>query len=241
MGKRFLVFQHTAWEGPGKNLLAAAAKHQVSLEVVRVWEEEIPALTVYDALLVLGGGPNVEQESRFPFLVPEKAAIRKSLADDRPYLGICLGHQLLAEVLGAKVGKNTRVSVGFTAGFLTHAGHEHPVLQGLGNEVTLFKWHSQAVLEPLPRHLNVLATSRECAIEAISLANRPHILGLQNDNHAAAPADVGKWLKHDNDWLEQVGVTGPETAAILSDAEYYEQETGRDFAVIFANFLKLIG
>lgn len=238
-GKNLLVFQHTPWEGPGQHLLAAAAKHNVDLNVVKVWAEEIPDLAPYDALLVLGGGPNVDQEERYPFLVAEKAAIRKSLADNRPYLGICLGHQLLAEALGARIGKNRQVSVGFTTGHLTHAGHAHPLLQGLPDELVLFKWHGQAVLEPLPRHLSILATSRECAIEAISITGRPHILGVQNDNHAASPADVSRWLKHDADWLERVGVSEDKKSAIREDAGYYEKETGRDFAVLFANFLRL--
>lgn len=241
MGLRLLVFQHTPWEGPGRLLLAAAARHRVHLEVVRVWAEPIPALTGYDALVVLGGGPNVDQEERFPFLGAEKAAIRRSLADNRPYLGFCLGHQLLAEALGARIGRNPRASVGFTAGYPTHHGQAHPALRGLAEGWPLFKWHGQAALEPLPRHLDILATSRECAVEAISVAGRPHILGLQNDNHAAAPADVGEWLRHDADWLELVGVDEAARKAILNQAIRREDETGRDFAVLFANFLTLVG
>lgn len=240
MGKRILVFQHTPWEGPGRYLQAAAATHRTSLEIVKVWQEEIPELSPYDALLVLGGGPNVNQEKHFPFLTAEKAAIRRSLADNRPYLGICLGHQLLAEALGARVGKNPCVSVGFTTGYLTQAGLVHPIFRGLPKELTLFKWHAQTVQEPLPRHINILATSGDCAIEAISVVNRPHIIGVQNDNHAAAPTDVVSWLRNDADWLKQVGVKASEANNIREDATHYASETGRDFEVLFANFLLLV-
>ncbi len=239
MGKKFLVFQHTPWEGPGVLLLKAAEKHRVSLEVIKVWEELIPDPDPYDAMLVLGGGPNVDEEAQYPFLAREKIAIRRSLADNRPYLGICLGHQLLAEALGATVGRNHRFSVGFTTGYLTHQGHAHPALRGLPDGLTLFKWHAQAVLEPLPRHLEVLATSKECAIEAISVINRPHILGVQFDNHAADPADVMVWLKHDADWLARLGLTPAEHVAILAEAKRKRNKSEVEFELLFANFLRL--
>jgi len=240
MGKKFLVFQHAPWEGPGQLLLEAAMKHRVELEVIKVWAELIPDPDPYDALLVLGGGPNVDEEGKYPFLAREKNAIRRSLADNRPYLGICLGHQLLAEALGTTVGRNHRFSVGFTTGYLTHQGHTHPAFSGLPDGLSLFKWHAQAVLEPLPRHLEVLATSKECGIEAISVINRPHILGVQFDNHAAAPADVENWLRQDAKWLDHLGLTPAERAAILTEATRQREKCAAEFELLFANFLQLL-
>lgn len=239
MGKKFLVFQHTPWEGPGRFLLEAARRHQVELSVVKVWEELIPDPDPFDALLVLGGGPNVDEEEQYPFLAREKTAIRRALADNRPYLGICLGHQLLAEALGAKVGKNHRHSVGFTSGYLTHHGHAHPAFQGLPEGLTLFKWHAQTVQEPIPRHLEVLATSKECAIEALSVVNRPHILGVQFDNHAADPADVQEWLRHDAGWLARLGLTPADHQEIQAAAELCREKSAAEFELLFANFLRL--
>jgi GMP synthase-like glutamine amidotransferase len=240
MGKHFLVFQHNSWEGPGLLLRETAQRHRVNLKVVRVWEEPIPALDHFDALLVLGGTPNIEEEAKYPFLVREKAVIRRSLAENRPYLGICLGHQLLAEALGGKVGRNHRFSVGFTTGYQTHFGHAHPAFQGLPDDLTLFKWHAQAVQEPLPRHLEILATSKECAIEAISVTDRPHLLGVQFDNHAADPADVGAWLGHDGKWLDRLGLSPADHSVILNEAMRLRQKSAAEFELLFANFLRLI-
>jgi GMP synthase-like glutamine amidotransferase len=237
---KFLVFQHSPWEGPGKILRETARVNNIELEIVRTWEEKIPELAPYDCLLVLGGGPNVDQEKEFPFLTEEKKAIRKSLSDDRPYLGFCLGHQLLAEALGAEVGKNHKSSIGFTTGYLTHNGYQHPVFYGLPDCFPIFKWHGQAVREPLPRHLKILATSVDCQIEAISVVNRPHILGLQFDNHSASKDEVSAWLDHDRTWLESLTDITIDREQILAAAEENCIRINCEFEMLFNNFLRVI-
>ncbi len=90
MARKFLVFQHSHWEGPGKYLKGAAKKKRVLLDIIHLWRgDAIPALSEYNALIVLGGGPNVNEEEQFPFLVREKMAIRKALQEDKAYLVIC--------------------------------------------------------------------------------------------------------------------------------------------------------
>lgn len=240
MARKFLVFQHSPWEGPGKFLREAAQQNNVELEVVKTWAEKIPDLNPYDCLLVLGGGPNVDQEKEFPFLVEEKKAIKKSLADNRPYLGFCLGHQLLAEALGAKVGPNHKSSIGFVTGYLTHHGHNHPAFTGLPDCFPIFKWHAQTVKEPLPGHLRVMATSIDCQVEALSVIDRPHILGLQFDNHSASPPEVEFWLDNDEKWLASLQDQAIDRNKILGDAERNRTRIGCEFAIFMTNFLKLI-
>ncbi len=99
MMKRLLVFQHMPWEGPGQHLIRSAEKLRVGLDIVEVRHQPIPDISSYDGLIVLGGGLNVDQEEDYPFLKSEKEAIRRSLEADMPYLGFCLGHQLLADAL----------------------------------------------------------------------------------------------------------------------------------------------
>ena len=89
MAKRFLVFQHMSWEGPGVHLIRSAENLGLNLEIIEVWHQEIPDLSPYDGLIVLGGSPNVDQEEQHPFLRAEKAAIRRALATDKSYLGFC--------------------------------------------------------------------------------------------------------------------------------------------------------
>lgn len=238
MAKIFLTFQHMPWEGPGIHLIRSAEKRDIKLEVVEVWHEPIPDLAPYDALIVLGGGPNVDQEEKYPFLRAEKAAIRRSIEEERPYLGFCLGHQLLADALGANVGDNFCRSVGFIEGQLTKEGSHHPLLQRLPQTFSIFKWHAQAILPPVPKHIEVLVTSLECLVEAISVTNRPHIVGLQFDNHAATCANVTKWLEEDSNWLSHSPRVNP--SKVLADAKLLEKSVGEQFEILFGNFMKLV-
>ena len=239
MAKNIVVFQHNPWEGPGIHLVNAFARHDLEFHIIHVWKEDIPDVTSYDAMIVLGGGPNVDQDVTYPFLAAEKKAIQKAVANDLPYLGFCLGHQLLADVLGARVGPNFQSSIGYTEGFLTHEGKKHPLFKDLPKKIPLFKWHGQSVQEPLPEHIRVLATSAECQVEAISIQDRPHILGLQFDNHTA-PENVKEWLIMDSKWLSSLTDRKIDPAVILADAQKYSDSISSQFTKLFDNFFSLI-
>ena len=237
MTKRYLVFQHMDWEGPGIHLLRSAEKMGVKLEVVEVWHQPIPDLSPYDGLFILGGSPNVDQENVYPFLRAEKTAIRHIVENDKSYLGFCLGHQLLSDVLGLRVGPNTCRSVGFIEGYLTSQGRQHPLFQNLPDTLPLFKWHGQAALPPVPNHVEVLVTSPDCQVEAISLRGKPHVIGLQFDNHAGSKLDAATWLEGDREWLSQPPQVDP--AVVLTEAEKLETVMGEQFEILFENFIKM--
>jgi len=235
-GKGFLIIQHMDWEGPGQHLLAALQEAGVGYRVVEAWHEALPELAPLAGLIVLGGSPNVDEEERFPYLGPLKAAIRETIAAGRAYLGFCLGHQLLGHVLGCRVGPLPQKSVGFITGELTPAGRAHAVFQGLPSPLPLFKWHGQGVLPPLPPEVEILARSAAAPVEALGLAGNPRVVGLQFDNHAGA-LDVAKWLEHDRDWA--LSGTGVDPEAVMAQARRREADMGREFRGFMNNFLRL--
>ncbi len=237
MARRFLVLQHTPWEKPGRVLGRCAAQHGITLKTVAVWRQAIPDLRRYDGLIVLGGSPNVDQEDIYPFLAEEKEAIRRALALDLPCLGFCLGHQLLAHVLGGRVGDNLQPCAGFSVGYLTTDGRQHPAFAALPREFPMFKWHAQAVLAPLPKEFVVLATSRQCEVEAFSLDGRPHVVGMQFDNHCAAPDEVMVFLREDQHWFATVTHGRSSPAAIEQDARRWAATIDGLFARFFAGFV----
>lgn len=240
MPRKFAVFQHTPWEGPGKLLLKSARRHHVTLQVIRVWEQPIPDLSTFVGLIVLGGSPNVAQEETFPFLRYEKKVIKEWVAVGRPYLGFCLGLHLLAESLGAIIGRNFRASIGFTQGYLTTAGRQHPAFCNMEKQLPLFKWHDQSILSPVPRRCSILATSAECQVEALSILDNPAVIGLQFDNHVADFEEVAEIIQKDQKWLSSITDRVVDPRSILNDARKYEKSIALQFESFFGNYLKLL-
>lgn len=238
MPLRFLVLQHASWTGPGQYLQQAAKHLKVELTPVRVWRQAIPDLVDFDGLIVTGG----RLDSSPSFITTwnqELELIQQAIADDRPYLGLGLGHALLAVAQGARIGRNYCASIGFVVGHLTQAGREHPVFKHLPATLSMFKWHDSAVLEPLPKSLSILATSVECQIEAISVPNRPHIIGVQSINHAACSEDVERYWQHDVKWLNTLNGKYVNPVEMLASARKLHTKMAHQFEVFFRNFISL--
>ena len=177
------------------------------------------------------------KKTAIPSSAMKKRAIREAIALNKPYLGFCLGHQLLGSVLGAQVGPNFCRSIGFIQGQLTRDGRNHPVFADLPNIFNLFKWHSQALMPPFPKEMEILATSADCQIESISLKGKPHIVGFQFDNYAAAYHDVCEWIEGDRQWLEESRI---DCDPLRRTARVQEQLMAVQFELIFDNFVNLI-
>ena len=174
---KILVLQHVAVEHPGifRSLLKAdgLSWHTVELDE----GQSIPDVTNYDLMIVMGGPQDVWQEDEFPWLRDEKSAIREFVVGlKRPFLGICLGHHLLAEAIGGKVGKSARPEVGVSVVSKTAAGHGDPLLRPLSDPLMVLQWHGAEVQE-LPSGTDVLATSEACAVQAFRYGR--HAYGLQ--------------------------------------------------------------
>jgi GMP synthase-like glutamine amidotransferase len=192
---RFLVFQHIAIEHPGifRDFFAADG---IQWDAVELDEgEAIPDLAGakgadYDALWVMGGPMDVWEETEHPWLKAEKQAIRDwVLGKGKPYMGLCLGHQLLGAALGGKVGKMPKAEVGILDINLTEAGTTDPLFVGIGNPFQALQWHGAAVLEA-PEGAVILGESPVCANQAMRIGNLAY--GLQCHTELTART-VGEW------------------------------------------------
>ena len=163
---RFLVFQHIAIEHPGifRDLMTQKG---IAWDAVELDEgEPIPGLDGYDALIVMGGPMDVFDEAELPWLVGEKAAIREAVRDrGMPYLGFCLGHQLLADALGGRCERMARAEVGILDVEVTPAGRADALFEGLPDRFPALQWHGVAVTA-MPEGGVALARSPLCEVQA---------------------------------------------------------------------------
>ena len=177
-GRRALVISHVAFEDPG-TLAPALAAAGFAIEAVEAATADWPSLSALadDLVIVLGGPIGVYERTAYPFLEPELAFVRARLAAQRPLVGICLGAQLMAAALGARVYPGTRgKEIGWeplTRGADADAFPELASLIGAGTAV--LHWHGDTF--DLPTGARHLAATERYANQAFSLGT--HALGLQ--------------------------------------------------------------
>ena len=169
---RLLVFQHIDCEHPGI-LRSFLQEDDVQWDAVELDRgEEIPNLNKYDALWVMGGPMDVWDIDDNPWLVAEKRAIRQWVGEmNKPYLGLCLGHQLLADAMGGTCGPQNPAEIGVLEVQLTEAGKNDPIFAAMPETQNCLQWHSVCVAQP-PENTTVLASSDICKVQAMRVQDR---------------------------------------------------------------------
>jgi GMP synthase (glutamine-hydrolysing) len=159
--------QHVPFEGLGC-IGPRLEENGHTVTCTRFWAgDALPAAETVDGLIVMGGPMGVYDEALFPWMAAEKAFIKKIITQNKPVLGICLGAQLIAEVLGAKVWKNNQREIGF---FLVAGdGKFFPP------EFTAFHWHGDTF--GIPAGAKHLASS--AATENQAFIYKDNVLALQ--------------------------------------------------------------
>ena len=186
-----LVLQHEKVEHPGifREFLAEDGHSWTAIELDE--GEPLPSsLDGYDALWVLGGPMDVWQEKEHPWLVAEKAFIKEAVEQrGLPYLGLCLGHQLLAEALGGSCGPSEQPEIGVLDVQLTEEGASGIFLDDVPTTLKALQWHS-AEIKTMPPGASCLATSDACAVQAMCWGPRAYSLQF----HVEIEADtVDTW------------------------------------------------
>lgn len=170
---RLLIVQHAETEHSGR-LRALLTDDGITPRVVVASQvTNWPDLDDFDALWVLGGGAQVWQSDLYPWLVDEIAFIKRTVEVGKPYLGICLGHQLLAVATDGRVGPSQVSEIGVMP--VTINGND-AFLAGAANPFDIMMWHS-AEVTALPRGMTALAHSDACAVQA--MRGGPAIVSVQ--------------------------------------------------------------
>lgn len=162
-----------------------------SVRYVDAGAEDLSSLCrLKDALLVVLGGPiGAYQERQYPFLADELRILEKRLARGLPTLGICLGAQLMARALGARVYPGPKKEIGWGPLTLTDAGSRSSIRHLTGAKTPVLHWHGDTF--DLPDGATLLASTTAYPNQAFAWANAA--LGLQFHAEVRVP-NIERWL-----------------------------------------------
>lgn len=235
---KFLVIKHVIAEGLGifEQFCYEAG---ITVDVVELEKgDKFPNLEGYSALWVMGGPMNSGDTDDYPWLVEEKNLIRHAVTDlNLPYMGVCLGAQLLADALHGEVGFMSAPEVGLLPIHLTDIGCNHPLMSGLPKTYRVLQWHGQEVTR-LPAGATILASSPQCQVQAFAVGDRT--FGLQFHSEVTE-VTVEDWVQipvYRTDLEATLGATGCDD---LKQAVAAQLPTmNREAKIMFDNFLKIV-
>ena len=177
---KIISLQHIAIEDPGtfKDFLLADGHELTTVQLDE--GDQIPSnLDEFDAMLCMGGPMDTFMEGDYPWLVSEKRAIEEYVIElKKPFLGFCLGCQLLGEVLGGNVVKSTPPEIGVLDIDITNTAKNDPVFNFLPNKIKALQWHSYEVkgLEDV-QGVSVIGSSHSTKYQIFGYNN--HAYGIQ--------------------------------------------------------------
>jgi len=170
------VIRHLAFEDLGSfTSVLQANDHQINY--IEAAYDELSQLDVLsdDLLIILGGPVSVNDGAMFPFIETETNLLKKRIAADKPTLGICLGAQLIASALGAKIYPGQGKEIGWYDLKLTEAGEQSALRYLDARHCSMLHWHGETF--DLPENATLLASSEKYTNQAFSYGR--NILALQ--------------------------------------------------------------
>ena len=172
---RLHYLQHVSFEGLGQ-IRPWAAKAGAAISVTRFHEgQTLPGVDAFDFLVIMGGPMGTGDTDRYPWLTPEKLFIREAIAAGKAVLGVCLGAQLIAAALGARVYPNTHREIGWFDIQRSPAGADHAIGGCFPPQFKVFHWHGDTF--DLPTGALRIASSAACRNQGFVLGQR--VAGFQ--------------------------------------------------------------
>lgn len=172
---RVHYLQHVPYEGVGAIGEWADARGH-ALKGTELFRQGLPRPDDLDLLVVMGGPMNIYQEADYPWLPAEKTFVGSAIDAGKIVLGVCLGAQLIADVLGGPVSKGAHVEIGWYPVELTAEGRDCRVFAGFPERFTVLHWHGDTFSIP-PGAMHV-ASSVACANQAFAY-DGGRVVGLQ--------------------------------------------------------------
>ena len=238
---KVIILQHIKIEDPGyiKDLML---KDGVSLSTIELDEgEKIPNnLSVYDAMFCMGGPMDTWMEKDYPWLIEEKKKIREFVVDlKKPYLGFCLGCQLLGEVIGGNVVKSNNPEIGMLDINFSNNQNNDLIFSKFPKNITSLQWHSYEV-QNLEKNNDVtlIASSLETKYQIFRYKN--HAYGIQF-HIEVKKTTVGEWgcvPEYKSALEKQLGKGALEK--FDTDSQIHMPSMNNYSRILYENFKKLI-
>jgi len=170
-----LIIKHVDMEGPG--LIEDCLKEEkIPYQILNLnTGVRFPKLDGFTHIVILGGPMNVYEEDRYPFLKNEDLFIKEAIQRGKSVLGICLGAQLIAKALGAKVFKAPLKEIGWYDVSLTEDGSKDSLFSHLPKTLSVFQWHEDTF--EIPNAGKLIATSTSVPHQAFKYGENAY--GLQ--------------------------------------------------------------
>jgi len=234
--KRLLALQF-CWDDPPGYLGDIMQEHNIPYQIVEADQYPIPDPTEFDAILAMGGFQHVGEDEKYPYMVGVESLIRKAVEVDIPYLGICLGGQLLAHALGAPVKRHSITPLGFFEVQKAARGQDDPLFHNLPDSMQVFHWHEDTF--DIPSAAVQLACNAQTENQAFRYGR--HAYGTQY-HIEVTPEMINAWFHFPEYRQEIVNALGEDAV------DNYVRESASLFPlyrqhsrILFENFLKIAG
>jgi GMP synthase (glutamine-hydrolysing) len=234
--KRVLALVNIGDDPPG-HLGEIMQERGIACDAIKVEDTLLPDPTDYAAIIALGGPQHAAADDKHPYLAQEKVLIRKAVEQDIPYLGICLGGQLLAHALGARVTKHHMIELGFLEVELTEEGRADPLFQGLPDSQKVFQWHMDVF--DIPAGGVRLATNANAPNQAFRYGERAYGLQYHIELTPDMFYDWLQYLPNDREVIDELGLDVPNR--LEREISLYYSTFRSHTRIMFENFLKISG
>ena len=186
-----VAFRHVPFEGIGL-IQPALEDRGVSVECADLFRDGalLPDAATAAGLIFMGGPMSVNDD--LGYLRQEMQLVRDAVARGQPVLGVCLGAQLIAKALGARVYRNPVKEVGWFDVQVTEAGRQDPLFSALEGSETVLQWHGETF--DLPAGAVLLATSDRCRNQAFRIGANVYALQFHLE---VTPAMIADWCAQD--------------------------------------------
>ncbi len=212
---RIHLLQHVHFEGLASIAPVFEADGCLLTKSCLYNDEPLPSLDQFDMLIVMGGPMSIHDEQEYPWLVDEKAFILSAIEQDKTVLGICLGAQLIASVLGATISRNPKKEIGwFPVTRNSNSNREwHKIFP---EKLNAFHWHGETF--SLPKNAELIYSSEACENQGFIFGHK--VVALQFHMETTAESAMAL-IKHCAEELVEGRYIQTKEALLRADGSEY--------------------